>query len=62
MDIKSLSILELFENLLDDKDIEIPCSDLREQNERHLDGNTAKLYGMEYWALIDKIEEILNSQ
>ena len=52
-------IVELFEELLDEKGIEIPCKDTEEQKERYADGNTAKLYGMEYWNLVDKIESLL---
>lgn len=52
-------IVELFEELLDEKGIEIPCKDTEEQKERYADGNTAKIYGMEYWSLVDKIERLL---
>jgi hypothetical protein len=52
-------IVELFEELLDEKGIEIPCEDETEQRERYLDGNNVKIYGMEYWNLIDKIENLL---
>lgn len=52
-------IVEVFEELLDEKGIEIPCEDETEQRERYLDGNNAKIYGMEYWNLIDKIENLL---
>lgn len=54
-------IVELFEELLDKKGIEIPCEDETEQRERYLDGNDAKIYGMEYWNLIDKIESLLEN-
>lgn len=52
-------IVEVFEELLDEKGIEIPCEDETEQRERYLDGNNVKIYGMEYWNLIDKIENLL---
>ncbi len=52
-------IADLFEDLLDQKRIEIPCEDANEQVERYHEGNTARLYGMEYWGLVDKIEELL---
>jgi len=55
-------IVELFEDLLDEKGIEIPCEDKTEQSERYEDGNTAKLYGMEYWSLVDKIECMLTER
>lgn len=44
-------IVELFENLLDEKGIEIPCADEEEQRVRHDGKNDAKLYGMEYYNL-----------
>lgn len=53
------SIVETFEDLLAEKDIEIPCSDEEEETVRHVDGNEAKLYGMEYWHLIDEVESRL---
>lgn len=53
------AIVELFEDLLDDKGIEIPCADETEENQRHLNGNTAKLYGTEYGDLIDRVEALL---
>lgn len=56
---KACRIVELFEDLLDEKKIEVPCADEDEQKERHLDGNSARLYGMEFWSLVDKIEAIL---
>lgn len=52
-------IVELFEDLLGQKGIEIPCEDKEEQKERYYDGNEAKLYGMEYWNLVSKIENLL---
>ena len=51
-------IVELFEELLDKKGIEIPCEDKTEQGNRYSDGNDAKLYGMEYWNLVDAIENL----
>lgn len=52
-------IVELFEDLLDEKGIEIPCADETEQKDRYEGGNDAKLYGMEYWNLIDTIQAML---
>lgn len=52
-------IVELFEDLLDEKGIEIPCADKTEQKDRYEGGNDAKLYGMEYWNLIDTIQAML---
>mgnify|MGYP005915210993 CR=1 FL=1 len=56
----SNKIAEIFENLLEKKGIEIPCSDKVEEAERHQDGNSAKLYGMEYFNLVDEISGLLN--
>lgn len=53
------SIIETFEDLLTEKNIEIPCSSEEEESERHADGNEAKLYGTEYWHLIDEVESRL---
>ena len=52
-------IVEVFEELLDKKGIEIPCEDSTEEDTRHFGGNDAKLYGTEYWDLIDQIHRIL---
>ena len=54
-------IVELFEELLDEKGIEIPCDDETEQKDRYDGGNGAKLYGMEYWNLVEAIEDLLNN-
>lgn len=56
---KACRIVELFEDLLDEKKIEIPCEDENEQKERYLNGSSANLYGMEFWSLVDKIEATL---
>lgn len=50
-------IVELFEDLLESKDVSIPCADPDEQAE--LDGdpdNGARLYGTEYSDLLDNVE------
>ena len=52
-------IVELFENLLDEKGIEIPCEDSIEQKDRYDGGNCAKLYGMEYYNLVAAVQELL---
>ena len=55
----AINIVELFEDLLDEKGIEIPCADETEQKDRYEGDNDAKLYGMEYWNLIDTIQAML---
>ena len=57
--IKACDIVELFEDLLQEKDINIPCSDEEEEKERSENEYCTKLYGSEYWMLIDKIEDII---
>lgn len=59
MNEKVIAILDVFEDLLDSKEIEIPCKDEQEQKERYDGGNEAKLYGSEYSELYDAIEKIL---
>ena len=50
-------IVEIFEDLLDQKGIKVPCSDSEEETERQNDDNCACLYGMEYWNLVNDVEE-----
>lgn len=59
MNEKVIAILEVFEDLLDSKGIEIPCEDEQEQKERYDGGNETKIYGSEYGELYDAIEKIL---
>lgn len=56
----SIYIIDLFEKLLDIKNIEIPCEDENEEKQRHEDKNSAKIYGTEYYLLRDNIERILD--
>lgn len=39
-------ILDCFEELLDKLEITIPCADAEEEEERKMDDNSARLYGM----------------
>lgn len=55
----AIGIVALFENLLDEKGIEIPCNDQTEQRDRYDGDNSAKLYGMEYYNLLDAVEQLL---
>lgn len=52
----AMDIVDLFDELLSEKDIEVPCSNQDEESERHDNGNCACLYGMEYWNLVDRVE------
>lgn len=54
-------IVDVFDDFLASKNIEIPCDDPEEEAERHDDGNCACLYGMEYWNLVDQVEFMLNT-
>lgn len=54
--------VDLFDEFLAEKDIEVPCSDPDEEADRHADDNCACLYGMEYWNLVDKVEVILHKR
>lgn len=55
----AIAILDLFEDMLEKNNIEIPCEYKQEQTERHDGGNTAKIYGSEYFELEAKISELL---
>ena len=44
-----LEIIDQFEQLLEEKDISIPCEDSAEEKERHDGGNNARIYDAEYW-------------
>lgn len=55
------AILDLFENLLDGKDITIPCSDQSEQAQRE-DDNDARIYGSEYFDLENSICNLLEKE
>ena len=50
-----LEIIDQFEQLLEEKDISIPCEDSAE-------GNNARIYGAEYWRLEDGIHKILEQE
>ena len=54
-------IVDLFDEFLASKGIEVPCSDIEEESVRHEDDNHACLYGMEFWGLVDRIEEMLEN-
>ena len=61
MDITN-QIMELFEDLLEEKNLLIPCDDEEEERMRYEDENTARIYGMEYYNLSEKIEELLSDR
>ena len=55
-------IVDVFDNFLASKNIEIPCADPEEEVERYDDDNCACLYGTEYWDLVALIEFMLNTK
>ncbi len=57
----SVDIVELFENFLDSKDIYIPCTDDEEEKRRKEEEQVVKLFGTEYWNLIDGVEAIVRN-
>ena len=59
---RAFLLVDMFEDLLDDKNLEIECDDPVEEKERHISGNDAKLYGMEYWRLVDRVEDFLKKE
>lgn len=56
----AIGIIELFENLLEKKNLKIDCEDEYEELERDFPNNDARIYGTEYWNLEEKITCILN--
>ena len=54
-------ILDCFEELLDKLEITIPCADAEEEEERKMDDNSARIYGMEYWSLYEQVEDLLTA-
>ena len=55
------SIIDLFEDLLEEKGIEIPCKDPSEESERKADDFSSNIYGSEYYDLQDKIYNMIKS-
>ena len=48
-----------FEDLLDEKNIDIPCADSSEEEDRRKNESAARIYGTEYGNLVDRIEALL---
>lgn len=53
-------IVDIFDDFLEEKDIIIPCADESEERDRFDSDSCARLYGMEYWNLVDRVEALLN--
>jgi hypothetical protein len=52
----SFLVADIFEVYLENIKISIPCDDYQDERARKADKDSAYLYGMEYWHLIDSIE------
>lgn len=55
-------VVDIFEDLLDEKDIDIPCADSSEEDDRRKNESAARIYGMEYGDLVNRIEELLKRE
>ena len=51
--------MDIFEDLLDEKDIDIPCADSSEEDDRRKNESAARIYGTEYGDLVDRVEALL---
>lgn len=52
-------VVDIFEDLLDKKDIDVPCADSSEEDDRRKNENAARIYGTEYGDLVDRVEALL---
>lgn len=52
-------VVDVFEDLLDEKNIDIPCADSSEEEDRRENESAARIYGTEYGNLVDRIEALL---
>lgn len=59
---KAAEIIELFEDLLEEKNITITCADPEEEKDRSKSKSDARIYGMEYVNLVDAVEAILGKE
>lgn len=59
-EIKNLAceIVDMFDDMLDQKDITVPDED---DDQKDAD-NSARLYGMTYWTLVDQVQEMLDNE
>lgn len=55
-------VVDIFEDLLDQKDIDIPCADSSEEDDRRKNESAARIYGTEYGDLVNRIEELLKRE
>jgi len=59
MNLKTLEIIEAFEDFLQARGIRIPTSDAEMEADRAREGNEALIYGSDYAELEEAIERIL---
>lgn len=52
---------DIFDDYLAEIKLPIVCSDASEEEDRHSNENSAMLYGMEYWNLVEDIEAYLRA-
>lgn len=52
-------VVDIFEGMLDEKDIDIPCADSSEEDDRRENESAARIYGTEYSDLVDRVEALL---
>ena len=50
---------DIFDDYLAEIKLPIVCSDASEEEDRHSNENSAMLYGIEYWNLVEDIEAYL---
>lgn len=55
-------VVDIFEDLLDEKDIDIPCEDSSEEDDRRKNESAARIYGTEYGDLVDRVEALLKKE
>ena len=55
----AFSVVDIFEDLLDEKNIDIPCADSSEEEDRRKNESAARIYGTEYGDLVDRVEALL---
>lgn len=52
-------VVDIFEDLLDEKGIDIPCADSSEEDDRRKNESAARIYDTEYGDLVDRVEALL---
>lgn len=55
----AFSVVDIFEDLLDEKNIDITYADSSEEEDRRKNESAARIYGTEYGDLVDRVEALL---